>query len=76
MWQAELDPFENGGIHEEERTSSWVHAIIGAHGFTFLTRQNRYIRVVLPPEDTTLLISFTLPVRYYILVGGEFGGFR
>ena len=75
-WQAQLDPLEDGEIHEEERASSWVCAIVSTHWFTLLTRQNRYIYIVLPPKDTTFLISFNLLVRYDVLVGGVFGGFR
>ena len=74
-WQAKLDLLEDDRIHEEERGSSGVCVIVSAHKFTFLTRQNRYVHVLLPPEDMTLLISFTLLLRYDVLVGGIFGGF-
>jgi len=65
-WQAKLDPLEDGRIHEEEMASSWVGVIVSAHRFTFLTRQNQYVHVVLPPENTTLLISFTYVMKSWL----------
>jgi len=72
-WQAKLDPLEDGGVHKEERLFG-VGAIVDTYRFTFDTKSNSYVRIVFSPKYPTFLTSFTLLVRYHILVGGIFGG--
>jgi len=73
-WQAELDPLEDGGVHEEEEFFG-ACAIVNEYGFTFLTRLDRHVCVVFPPEDAKFLIGLAFLIGFYVFDGANFGGF-
>ena len=75
-WQVELNPFENGGVEEEEGLSV-VDMIVSTYEFALCTGTNRDKCVALSPKDTPYAVRLFVLMLPYILVGGlgeEFNG--
>jgi len=73
-WKAKLEPLKGGCIHEEKGVFG-VCVVINANGFTFPTRPNLHIHIVLPPKDAVLLFGLACFVRFHVLKRGYLIGF-
>ena len=73
-WQAELDPLEDCGVHEEEGLFR-ACVIVDSYGFAFPTRLDRHVCIMFPPKNSKLLIGLAFLIGLYIFVRGYFGSF-